>query len=676
MKRYSCLVLFLILLSIENFVFSQKPFMKFGNIPKEDLTMTKYLKDSTAGAVVLGDFGTTKFNYSQQDGFTLEFMRHVRIKILDKRELNQADFSIVLYNGIGGDKEDYSSLKAITYNLENGKEVKTKLERNGIFEEIADKNHKLVKFNLPNVKEGSVLDVTYTITSPFLFNLNNWRFQSSIPTVRSEYHVNIPEYYYYKNWITGYIPIIKTEESNTETYMFKRESEMTKIGPQNGGVDKFEIPFNHWTYVAENIPAFIPEPYITTINDYLGYVEFELVSKNFPGTVVKYFTSTWENINEELMNDEDFGKQLNRSGHFKDIVTKINASANDPQSKMILAYESIKNKLVWDRRYNCKPNSGIVKPFNAGGGSSAEINLNLIALLRELGLEANPVLVSTRSNGMLKPGQVILSQFNHVIASAQINDKLFLLDATDPYCPYFMLPPNSLNGKGLMVSKTGYKWVDLYSQLVSKKTLFGQFSINNNLEFEGKISNSCENYSALEIRKEIKAKTSLDEYQKDLEKKFDVSEINELQIDNIDSLYKPIILSMNIKMNDKSTAGNGMFYFNPVLIERINENYFKKDTREYPVDFNYPFLTKYIFLITIPDGYEVVELPKPTKIALPDNGGKFSYVIMNEGKNINLTCELSINQTLFPAPNYPELKKFYEIVVAKMAEQVVLKKVI
>lgn len=680
MKKFTTLFVFLVLVSIANSLYSQKTIIKFGKIPEEDLKMTKYLKDTTAGAVVLSDFGSTRFVYSTDKGFTTEFTRHVRIKVFEKRELSQADFSVLLYVGDDGKKEDIALLKAFTFNVENGKEVKTKMEKESIFEEIADKNHKKIKFSLPNVKEGSILEVTYQINSPFLFNLNNWKFQSSIPTIHSEYEVFMPEYFTYKNWTTGYIPIKKLTDYTTEKFSYRQESkyyaEFSGSSRESGGNVVFEARIEQWTYVAEDIPAFVPEPYITTINDYLAYVEFELVSYKYPGSITKSFTTTWEKINEELMDDEDFGKQLKKSSQFKEIIAKISTTANDPQSRMIMAYELIKNKLVWDGRYRYYSSSSIEKAFNKGGGSSADINLNLIALLREIGLKANPVLVSTRSNGMLKPGQVIKSQFNHVIASVQLDDKLFLLDATEPYCPYFILPPNTLNDKGLMVSETGYKWVDLYSKLVSQHIFSGQFSMNNELGIEGEISSTYDNFVALQMRKDIKAKTNIEEYKKDLEKKFDVSEITDLQIDNIDSIGKPMKLSMNVKMNDRNMEGAGMVYFNPVLFDRIDENYFKKDTREYPVDFNYPFRNKYIFSISILDGYEVVEIPKNMKIVLPDNNGKFSYTIGFSDKTINLICELSINQTLFPSTNYPDLKKFYEMVVAKMAEQVVLKKVI
>lgn len=664
-------VLFTALLT--NSLYSQKSFMKYGKISDEEYAMVKYSKDTTAGAVVLGNYGYTKFSYSQDNGFTMEYSRHVRIKILDKKELDQANFQIMLYVGKGGDEEKLATLKAYTSNIENGKEVNSKLEKSMIFDEMSDKNHKVVKFSLPNVKVGSILEVTYKISSPYLFNLKNWRFQSDIPTVRSEYHVYVPEYFTYKNWTTGYVQIQKLTDSKEEKFQYRLDAQIDAGGRTPGENREFIARVDHWSYIAENIPAFIPEPFITTVNDYLSYVEFELISVKYPNSVAKYYTTTWENINTEMMDEEDFGKQLKRGGHLKEIVAKINTT--NPESKMILAYEAIKNKLVWDGRYRPYASSGIAKAFKDGGGSSADINLNLVALLRELGLTSNPVIVSTRSNGMLKPGQVILSQFDHVIAAVQVKDKQYLLDATDPYCPYYMLPPNTLNDKGFMISETGYKWVDLYSKLPYQKTFFSQVAINNDLDIEGKISLISDNFAALGARKDIKKKTNLDEYKKDLETSMGGIEISELKVENIDSLYKPLKIVMDVKIEGKITQGGEMVYFNPIIVGREDENYFKKEVREYPVDFNYPIRKRYTFSITLPAGYQVVEIPKPIKISLPGDGGKFSYVAGNSDNVLTITCDLMINQTIFPSPNYNEIKKFYEMVVSKMAEQVVLKKI-
>ena len=659
-------------------LFAQKEFMKFGKIPLEDLEMKSYAADTNAGAVILGDFGTTRFNITEDEGFTLDFTRHTRIKILDKSKLEEGNFTIRLYVGDGGDDEDLNMLKGFTYNLENGNEEKSKLEKSSIFTEMEDKNHKLVKFSMPNVKVGSVIDITYSVKSPFLFNLQSWRFQSDIPVVRSEYHVYVPEYFHYKNWISGYVNVQKETSSQNEKFQFMQSAKIDNSpngGRQSGGMVSFSAMVNHWSYFAENVPAFIPEPHITTLSDYLGAVEFELMSYKYPWSLEKNYTQTWNSVSKEMMDHEDFGGQINRTGQFSDIAEKINSSASDSTEKVAMAYNYIKNRMTWDGRYRLFTTTSIKKAFNDGQGTSSEINLNLIALLRELNFEANPIMVSTRSNGKIRPGLVILTQFNHVIAGVKIGKTIYPLDATDPMCPYYMLPPNTLNGQGLLIDGTNYKWIDLNTSQAAKTTLFCQLQLNDELALKGSLSAKLENYAALKERKDIKKKTDIKEYTSELEDEFDGAKIDSITTIDLDSSYKPLKINADIEFDDKIMAAGDKIYFTPILVDRLDENPFKKENREYPVDYNYPFQDNITEIITLPEGYKVEELPQNTRFSLPNNEGEFTFMISNMGNKIMVKSIMNINQTIYPSTNYPELKKFYEMVVKKMAEQVVLTKI-
>lgn len=103
-------------------------------MPIEDLKMTRYEKDSSAAAVVLADYGESTIEYDQnEDRFVLRFERLQRIKILTKDGLRYANFSIPLYHD-GSSDEKIGSLKAYTYNLENGKIVETKMKNDGVLE--------------------------------------------------------------------------------------------------------------------------------------------------------------------------------------------------------------------------------------------------------------------------------------------------------------------------------------------------------------------------------------------------------------------------------------------------------------------------------------------------------------------------------------------------------------
>jgi hypothetical protein len=657
---------------------AQKTFMKVGKVPMEDLQMTTYAADTSAEAVILGDFGYTRFAYSQNDWFTIDFYRHVRIKILDKDGFDWADFEIPLYLHKSGKDEDLSGIKAVTVNLEKGKPVVEKLSRGNLIREMKNKNVELVKFTMPNIKEGSVIDISYKVRSPFLWNLNPWFFQDEIPVKRSEYHVFIPEYFYYKNWINGYIYVKKESEVLHETYQYTQSASVDGGlggGRESGGIRSFEAEVKHWTYLAENVPAFRDEPYITTSHDYLSFLEFELVSTDFPGSIKEYYTRSWEDIREDLMDDPDFGKQIDNSGHLKDQISLINLATNDPLEKMKMAYEHIKNRMVWDKRYRTQSYDGVRKSYNEAGGTSADINLNLVALCRGLGLKANPVIVSTRSHRKLRPGQVILSQFNHVVVCIEIGKDKYVLDAIDPYCPYYMLPPNTLNGQGMMISENGFEWVDLLSDLPADEVFYAELSINDDLEFEGRINNVSENFAALKERKKIKKYASENEHIEKMEQNLEGLEITNFEVENLDSIYNPLKVNAEVIMTDKIIEGGDRLYFVPILFDRLEENPYKNDERKFPIDYNYPLNEKYTTLINLPAGYEVEEIPESMLLSLPDNGGKFLYNIKMMDNQLAIHYEFVISQTLFPATQYGEIKKFYELIVAKQAEQVVLKRI-
>jgi hypothetical protein len=677
MKKYYILVTLFFVFSVTA-IQAQKSFMKFGSIPDMDIEMSRYSPDTSAHAVILGDFGHAKFMYVADKGWVINYERHVRIKIFDKQGFDWADFEVLLYQGKSGRNVNITSIKAFTINMEDGKPVKYKLERSAIFTEKVDKNYNKAKFTMPNVKENSILEVNYSIEDPYLFTLFPWVFQYTIPVRESEYHVYIPEYFYYKNWINGYVFIQKESEKRIENYQFIKPSTiqagLNSGGRQSGGIVNFEADVTHWTYHVKNVPAFVHEPYITTPSDYLSSLEFELVKYEIPGVVYENYTKDWAEINKDMMDDYDFGKQLDNTGHLKDQVTLIQLATEDPVLKMQMAYESIKRNMVWDKRYRIYPETSIRAAYGKHGGSSADINLNLVAMLRALKFDANPVLTSTRSHGKIKPGQVILTQFNHVVATVKIGDRNYVLDAVDPYCPAFMLPPNSLNGQGMMIGEKGYGWIDLYSTLPWEERVLFDLQLTDEFEFTGKIQQRYENFAALSVRKDVKEKANQEEYQQVLEQKMEGLIIEELTIQDLDSIYKPVTIEAQVVLQDKVIVGGDRIYFNPILFDRIEQNKFKNSERKFPIDYTHPYRLRYTYIIKLPEGYVVEEIPKPVQVALPDNGGKYVYVVRGSGNQISIQYEFTINQTIFPSVNYGEIKQFYELMVASQSEQVVAKR--
>ena len=239
------LILALILPSL-----AQKSPFKFGEIDQKYFEMTHCPIDSSAGAMIIEDYGLSTIDYN----FEIAFLYHVRIKIFDKSEFDRADISIPHYY-----RDQVRKLKASTYNLENGKVVEYEVEKDQIFKEERSEYTRAINFTFPKVQEGSIIEYTYMVNYGDWTKLNSFYFQTSIPTLSSQYELEIPEYFHYKRLLSGYLPLSKAD-----------------IDYKNGSIGTTPVKLQVHNYVAKNVPAFKEEPHMTTESDYISKIEFEL----------------------------------------------------------------------------------------------------------------------------------------------------------------------------------------------------------------------------------------------------------------------------------------------------------------------------------------------------------------------------------------------------------------
>src|SRR5688500_16947212 len=297
--------------------YAQKSPIKFGIIPLEDMKMTVYPLDSSASAVILVDYGEAYISLTSNSAH-LNVERHVRIKILNKEGLKWADAEIPLYHS-GTAEERVIKLKASTFNLDNGKLVESEMKKDAIFKEKFNRYFNLQKFTLPNVKEGSVIEYSYTISSEFLSNFPDWQFQYSIPVRFSEYWGMFPEFFFFEKYMQGYV---------STSYEIKDKS----------GVD-FNTKAHHW--VAKDVPAFKAEPFMTSETDYVSKINLALSHINFPGQPVREIMGTWSKLNARLLESESFGRLISGSGFLKKKSEEVTLGMTDPLQKVTAIFNYV-----------------------------------------------------------------------------------------------------------------------------------------------------------------------------------------------------------------------------------------------------------------------------------------------------------------------------------------------
>lgn len=671
MKRFSP-----VLLLISIFSYAQKAPIKFGNIPMEDMTMNVYAKDSAAEAVILADYAESTLSYNQTKGFQLIFERIRRVKILTKEGLKWADFSIPLYHD-SDQEEKVSSLKVTTFNLEAGKIVETKAKNESFLKEKYDANLNITKVTWPNVSVGSVLELSYKVTSDFVFNFQDWEFQSTIPTRWSEYRASIPEYYNYEKFMQGYVTL-QVAESSTEPQSLIITSKDREGGERSGGgavrstfsQDKIEYLEKKFRWASADIPAFKKEPFMTTTKDYVSKINFELSFTDFPNSGIKQYMGSWEDIAKSYW--ERAGSEITGNNGLKKTVEEITSGIVAPDAKALAIYNYVKQTVLWDGTHRKYAESSPRKTLDEKKGSSAEANLLLASLLEKAELQVHLVLLSTRDHGFVRESFPVSTQFNYMVCAVQIGEKTLLLDATDKFLPMGMLPEKCLNGKGFLVSKEGYKWVDLVSASRTRRVYSADLVLTETGELKGSLKIDKSGYHSVTARKAFVSKGEKEYVKSFLSTK--PWEISKSEFPTASEVNQPFKEAHEITINEHLTDAGGTLYFSPFVVGKENENPFKQETRVYPIDFGHSFDEVYIAKLTIPEGYVVDELPKSKAMALPQNASKFLFNVTASGNLISVSSTLSINRSLFSQEEYPNLREFFSQVVAKQAEQIVLKK--
>ncbi|SKA32236.1 Transglutaminase-like superfamily protein [Chitinophaga eiseniae] len=640
--------------------------IKYGKISKEDFEVAAVAGDSGAHAIILSKIGSSRFE-SDGSGLRLVYKVHTRIKIIDKNAYDLATVKIGLYKG-SSDEEKLQNLKAAAYNLENGKVVETKMESKNVFTDKQDKNMVVKKFAIPAVKEGSIIEYSYTVLSPYFQYLRAWDFQGEYPVRYSEYSVGIPEYFDYMQIPQGYEKFVFSKEQIRTTMSFRTNSH--SAGQSDVITVTPSVTIYKW--YLKDVPAIRDEDFITTTDNYINRMEFQLSSINWPNEPSKPVRSTWPKLMEELMKDENFGSALgNNNGFLGDVVDGLTKDAKTDAEKAAAIYHWVRSNFTCTERSGVWIFRSLKTIFNSKNGTTAEINLLLTAMLKRAKLDAYPVLLSTRDNGHIYPFYPLLSRFNYTITGVKLDDKFVSLDASDPLLGFSRLSPRCYNGPARIVDENAngvsYEADSLREQKFTS-VMFGK--IENGM-MEGSFQQRPTYFESYKVRKIVQEKNQ-DEFFDKVRKGF-VGEVElaNKEVEDLKTLESPVMLKFDFKIK---LDNDQMIYINPMFTENNRTNVFKSAERKFPVEMEAVYDEIYSMNMEVPEGYEVEELPKPAIAKYNEEEGLFQYLIQQQDGHIQLRSRVKLNKANFAPEDYPSLREFFDLVVKKQAEQIVLKK--
>jgi len=635
-------------------LFGQNYSKQFGQVGFEELGMKRHLLDKDAEALVLFDIGKSYFE-RREDGFVVVFERSVRLKIFSEAGIKWGQVEIPFYQE-GNVFERVTNIESNTYNIENNSVVKTALNPSDAFDEKLNNSWNLKKFVLPGVRSGSVIEYKYRIESDYLFNLQDWSFQWRIPVLYSEYEVGMIPFYEYSYLLQG-----------ATSFDFQKSYLSTGVAKYFDNISYQDMIHK---FVKKNVPAFKDEEFISSINDYIIKLDFQL-SKivNSSGTKIDVI-STWDKMIKALMNNESFGRYAKKSeniGEKLSVIKELVGKSEKEKFNHILDY--VKRNYSWNNENNEYASKSPSKFVSDKQGNCADINLFTIGLLNSAGIESYPLLISTRSHGKIKYDYPYSHFFNYVLILAKIDGNEVVSDATEVLGLNDRIPARCINDRGLVIQKDKVQWKVLETKLPSEKVVEYAICINADNNISANIKRIYSEYDASNLRKILSDGTD------EIQNRFGTKEISviaeSIKIQNQSVKEESLVIEYKIT-SDVRIVEEKMF-LNPFLNEIITDNPLKQDSRVYPIDMIFPTKRAFKSIITIPEGYTVSSVPEALTIS--DDNFEMNYKAIKEGNTVNVTLNYYFKKSVYPSSDYSLVKFYFNSIINKGIEKIVLSKI-
>ena len=631
-----------------------EPNLKWGKPTQQELTMTEYAADKDADAVEL--FRDVNVYYAFINGdFRVINNVKCRLKVLKPEGKHVADGEILIWRNSSNDTHEVvRALKATAYNLENGKVVKTKMESSSVHEEELDTNDKLLKFSVPQVRVGTVIEYEYRLESDYYYQLRDWYAQSNIPVLYTRYSVSIPE------WLSFHI-----EESGMNTLEKQTDSNSLTVGEEHVNTEEH-------IFIGRNLPALKDDDYVWRAEDYGNKVTHELQGIYIPGYVHKNYSSTWKDIDERLEKDDEFGGRIKKSSPLKDDILAAGIpQIADSRERFEAIWKMLTKRVRWNGSYAFWAKSGN-KVLKEGTGTNADINFLLINMLHDAGIESSPVVLRLRNRGRLPLSHASMKYLSTFVVAVELNDSTTAYFDSSAEDGYLNVLPACLSVERARLVEKGKPgmWVNLQQNTaLSTERTFIKASLDGDGKISGTLTSALSGESAAALRKKWRtAKDSIDIIHQ-------MQENKEIEIANYQLLgrhdFSPN-MNESYSFTKQCSSTDDIIYLNPLVIAPLNKNPFTDETRNLPVELPYRQRETVNVALTLPDGWKIEETPKP--IVLKFDGITARIMSSQNGNQLSVVYKLDIQRTFFTQQQYQDLKAFMEKLVENCKNIITLTK--
>ncbi len=647
----------------------------------EDLKMTVDQDEPDAPAVILERYADVYFDDWREE-LRLFYNYRERIKILKPEGAKYTYFRIPY---IGYDYfEDFTQIRGSIYRLVNGKMRKKNLGKRYITRKKIDNYNYVLEIRFPDVKVGDIIEIRYTLATFNFVQPRRFYFQEDIPVRHAEFNANIPYFmkYYFDVYRFDAMASKTMQESFAQIEWSARYKDPIPAGLSHRGYNfrattSLNFPSNYYHLVMEDVPSFVPEKYLdnpknyyyhvdmklqqlqrdigyynqftlflwekfsnrmyqTTVMGYRPMTKFLAQSRPYPAGFIIFDATSWDLLAKNLEKDPAFGRQLKRYAGVLPVVNRLKKEHKDTLDLAKAIYKWVQDSIKWNGHYDFLVSKNLSKVVKTREGNSADLNMLLVYMLRRAGIKANPVLIRTLDKGHLIKDLAAFYQFNHVIASAYIDNHIVLLDAIGEH-PWFILPQKDLNQVGVLVAKDTLFLASINHPILPKKIYSINAIVNNNNQISGQLTYTLTGLYSLDSTLAQPAIST------------DYASLVPGSVNSNDGIINKtytIVADNLISQTDTS------YIIKPFALFDDIENIFNSYSRNYPVYLGHRWKWTYKVTITLPEKVRQQYLP-PVKKSI--NGATLTLNSEIKRKQVVITLNLDMDRYYFDVNEYEKL---------------------
>lgn len=568
---------------------------------------------------------------------------HVRIKVFDNKVPEASIITIPYY--FDDNMEQISGIKGWTH-LPSGQRIA--LQQEDIRTVNINSRYNVKEFRMPGVKDGAILEYRYTIKRRYIEELPDFFLSDRVPTLSAKMTITYPRYMRYQPFIENYEGTLKHDVVYTDTSSVPKIFTIPQPKP---------IVTERWA--AHDIPATVEEPYISSLNNYRAKMKFLMDEFGIPR---QQLVNSWEVVVARMRQKTNPWSEVKKNVLAQTVGDSIATALSEASPKTVQdsIYRYLNRRMNFSGGHAAYSTTRDTTVLQGKAVDQAAINQTLLAMLEGAGIEAYPVMISSRESGTINKEVPSFHQFNAQIVRSEIGDETYLMDASFPFSEVGLIPVDMNNGPGLALKEKDFEWITLQAE---KSNFDIRVNIKAKLETDGTLAGSVtahqRGYTVQRIRRQKNNGMSSNEILKrTLFDGYGDVETDSVKIHNLSNFNKPVVITANFRIENYATSFSNGLEYRPMIVGYQRENPFEENERHLPITLDAPEKLDVSYTISLPEGFHIEE--KKGNQAMSFQGGSFKERYDLRQGELNYEYHITIEKYQFSTEMFPRLYQLYE----------------